>query len=397
MLTPEALQDLMADMESDRVERTVSTQDTRKFRDAICAFANDLPRHGLPGYLLVGVTDGGRPSGLEVTDKLQQQFAGYRDDGHILPMPTLNVARVPLPNGRHAVLVVEVLPSDMPPVRHDGQVCVRVGPRRGYASESEERLLTERRTASARTFDARVCPGATLDDLDLDLFRRDYLPAAVAPEVLAENHRELAHQLASLGFYDLRAQAPTHCGVLVLGKRVTDFLPGAYLQVVRYQGDSVADEVGYDRALSGDLLTVLRALDTLLESQIVQRPEAVSALREVNVTDYPVVALRELCLNAVMHRSYEATAPTRLEWFDSFVQISNPGGLYGEARPENFPNQTAYRNPRVAEAMKVLGYVNKFGRGVARARAALERNGNPAPEFLLSDPHRVAVVVRRPS
>jgi ATP-dependent DNA helicase RecG len=396
MLTPDTLLELMADLESDRVERTESTQDTRKFRDAICAFANDLSGHGQPGYLLVGVTDKGKPSGLTVTDKLLQQFASYRDDGHILPMPTLNVERVPLPDGRHAVLVVKVLPSDMPPVRHDGQVCIRVGPRRGYASESEERLLTERRTASARTFDARPCVGATLDDLDLDLFRRDYLPAAVAPEVLEENHRELPHQLASLGLYDLRAQAPTHCGVLLLGKRVTDFLPGAYIQLVRYQGDSVADEVSYERALSGDLLTVLRELDTLLDSQVVQRPVASSALREVNLTDYPVVALRELCLNAVMHRSYEATAPTRLEWFDSFVQISSPGGLYGEARPENFPDQTAYRNPRVAEAMKVLGYVNRFGRGVGRARAALNRNGNPAPEFLLTDPHRVAVVVRRP-
>ena len=49
------IQTLLNDLENDRVERTISTTNTDKFGQAICAFANDLPNHQLPGYLFLGV------------------------------------------------------------------------------------------------------------------------------------------------------------------------------------------------------------------------------------------------------------------------------------------------------------------------------------------------------
>ncbi len=58
-----------------------------------------------------------------------------------------------------------------------------------------------------------------------------------------------------------------------------------------------------------------------------------------------------------------------------------PGGLYGETRPENFPSVNDYRNPLVAEAMRVMKYVNKFNRGVTRVQEMLKENGNPPAEF----------------
>lgn len=82
-------------------------------------------------------------------------------------------------------------------------------------------------------------------------------------------------------------------------------------------------------------------------------------------------------MNAVMHRDYASTAPLRITWLDDRLEIQSPGGLYGEASPENFPRQTSYRNPVVAEALNALGYVNRYGRGVLRAQAALEKNGSP--------------------
>lgn len=116
------------------------------------------------------------------------------------------------------------------------------------------------------------------------------------------------------------------------------------------------------------------------------RPVAVSALREKSRTPYPVWAVRELLMNAVMHRDYESNSPVRFYWFSDRIEIQNPGGLYGEATPENFPNQNAYRNPKIAEALKVLGYVNRFGRGIARVQAGLQENGNPPATFDISQP-----------
>lgn len=118
-------------------------------------------------------------------------------------------------------------------------------------------------------------------------------------------------------------------------------------------------------------------------------------LRERTETDYPPVAIRELLLNAIMHRSYESNAPVRFYWYDDRIEIQNPGGLYGMASPENFPGQTDYRNPVIAGAMATLGYVNAFGRGVIRAQEALRRNGNPAAEFAFEPSHVLATIRRK--
>jgi ATP-dependent DNA helicase RecG len=379
MITREELVELLADLESDRIERTESVGNTNKFAEAITAFANDLPNHGVPGYLVVGAKDDGGLGGLTVTDQLLQNLAALRSDGNIQPLPAINVAKFSFPAGDLAV--VEVHPSDLPPVRYKGQVRVRVGPRKAVASEQEERILTAKRIAHARTFDALPCLGSDLGALATDMFRINYLPLAIAEDVLAENHRDLETQLASLRFFDSGKRCPTNAGILLFGKNPLEWLPGAYIQFLRLEGASLVDDVLVDKSLSGDLLTVLRELEALIELYVEQRPVSRSALQEQTVSEYPVVALRELTMNAVLHRSYESTAPVRVYWFSDRIEIQSPGGLYGEASPENFPRQNSYRNPILAEAMKTLGFVNRFGRGVVRAQNALAKNGNDPADF----------------
>ena len=72
MLTAEEVKTLLSDIESDRVERTISTTNTDKFGQAICAFANDLPNHNLPGYLIIGADDktGSVDGSIKITDQL---------------------------------------------------------------------------------------------------------------------------------------------------------------------------------------------------------------------------------------------------------------------------------------------------------------------------------------
>lgn len=63
------------------------------------------------------------------------------------------------------------------------------------------------------------------------------------------------------------------------------------------------------------------------------------------------------------------------------LEVVNHGGLYGRARPENFPNVSDYRNPIIAEAVKVLGYVNCYNRGINMVQDELVANGNGKAEF----------------
>ena len=382
---------MLLDIESDRVERTISETNTDKFAEAVTAFSNDFPNRRLPGYLIVGARDDGSLSQLRVTDRLLQNLAALRSDGNIQPLPAMTVEKFALAAGD--VAVVEVQPSDLPPVRYRGRVYIRVGPRRAVANEQEERMLSEKRVSHARTFDARPCLDSRLEDLALNLFQMNYLTQAVAQDVIEDNHRSITEQLALLRFFDLGLACPTNAGILLFGKNPLTPLPGAYVQLASFVGPTMASEVSWERVLSGDLFTILREIAPLIELQVKAKPIADSLLHERSVLEYPHDALRELMMNAILHRSYESTGPVRVYWFTDRIEIQNPGGLYGEASPENFPKRNSYRNPVLAEAMKTLGFVNRFGRGVVRAQAALERNGNPPAEYHF-DPAFVQVTIR---
>jgi ATP-dependent DNA helicase RecG len=382
--------------EADRVERTRSTTDMNKFREAICAFSNDLAGHGLPGYLLIGVEDDGRSSGLSATDSLLLQFAAYRDDGQILPRPVMHVTSQRHPDGGGDVIIVAVQPHDLPPVRFRGRTHIRVGPRKATASASEERRLMERRSSHFPTHDATPCPEGSLKRLDLYAFERVYRKAAVAPEVIDENERGIEEQLAALRFYSLSRQCPTNAGMIVFGDDPLDLFPGARVQFVQFDGPGLADEVRAEKSFGGNLMAQLSELNSFLAGRFTSKPVAVSSLRERAVFDYPTEAVRELLMNALLHRDYQSTSPVRFYEFSDRIEIQNPGGLYGEASPENFPRVNAYRNPVIAEAMHVLGYVNRFGRGIARAKQALADNGSPEPEFEFETSFFLATIRKHP-
>lgn len=393
MITEVELINLLADLESFRVERTIATNDTAKFSQAICAFANDIHASRLPGFLCIGADDKtGKPTGLKVTDELLRNLSGLTADGNILPPPALTVYRITLASGLGDIAVVEVQPSDLPPVRYKGQAWIRRGPRKGIANEAEESLMIERRTAAAHTFDALSCKGSSLSDLSLDLFTTSYRPLAIDAQIIVENNRSIENQLASLRFFDLAKNCATHAGIILFAKDPLNWLPNAYVQYVRFDGTDMGAEVKAEKRFQGDLLSIVRDLRAFVPIISSNRPVRSNALEEVMVSDYPETAVRELLINALLHRSYDGASPVRFYQFANRIEILNPGPLYGLANPSNFPAINTYRNPVLAEAMKTLGAVNRFGRGVARAQAALEKNGSPPAEFIFGDTYFGAII-----
>ena len=380
MLTQKQLVQILGNPESYNIEITSSTTNMDKFCQAICAFSNDLPGDDKSGYLIIGAEDNGKLSGLRVDDGLLLKMTNIRTDGNILPQPVMTVERFVLEGGD--LLVVEVKPSEFPPVRYRGRIWVRIGPRKSIASEAEEKILMERRISNIRTFDAMPCIGTTLADIDINLVRSEFLPKAVASEILADDKRPLEEQLASLGFFDLRYNCPTNGCIILFGGNPGCYFPGAYVQYVRFKGVDRAGEIINEHKFGNNLCHDLIKIDAFVETSVSQkRPIPISVLREETVANYPYWATRELLMNAIMHRDYETNAPIQFYEYDDRIEIQNPGGLYGKVSPEKFPNVSDYRNPFIAEAMKILGYVNRFSRGVYRVQKELTENGNEKAEF----------------
>ncbi|MBA2395391.1 MAG: putative DNA binding domain-containing protein [Ktedonobacteraceae bacterium] len=390
------LEILLDDLESDRVERKSSIADGDKIAEAICAFANDLPNYQQSGILFIGVHDNGTCAHLTIDDRLLLTLSDYRSNGKMLPFPMMVVQKRVIKGCELAIIIVE--PSDAPPVRFRGRTWIRVGPRRAVATQEEERRLTEKRRSRDLPFDIQPVQLATINDLDMVLFQRVYLPSALPPDIIEQNHRTLEQQLSSMRFTSVgNTLYPTILGILVLGNDPRQFIPGSYIQFLRIDGTELTDPIKDQKEIDGPFPEQLRLLDEILETNISIATDISTQAKEIRHPDYPIVALQQLARNAILHRTYEGTyAPVRIYWFSDRVEIQNPGGPFGQVNERNFgtPGITDYRNPHIAEAMKNLGYVQRFGIGISLARKELEKNGNPPPEFKAEDAH-VLVTLRR--
>ena len=180
----EELARLLRHGESDMVERkeTFQGEAPTSVREAVCAFANDLPNHRRAGCIFIGVRDDGVPTGLAITDELLRKLADIKTDGSIIPPPTITVEKRTV--GGSDLAVITVAPADTPPVTYKGRIWIRVGPRRALASAQDERILNEKRRHRDAPFDVHPIYAAALGDLEPALGRHLARPVGVGPRVV---------------------------------------------------------------------------------------------------------------------------------------------------------------------------------------------------------------------
>ena len=381
MLTKEELQVLLNDLEAETVERTRAFKKYDKMGEAICAFANDLGNRKKPGHLLLGVEDNGSISGLRISEDDYLSLSCFKTDGNLLPTPSMAIEKFQFPEGD--VVVIEVYPSQNTPIRYKGQVWIRTGSMKAIATEDDIHLLEEKRLNYGKRYEEMPCLSAQISDLNLDLFKNQYLPLAIRAEIIEDDKRNVERQLSALRFYDNIRNCPTNLGMILFGKHPEYHIPGSYIQYVRFSGSDKGGDILQEHAFRGPLVGKIAEIDGFINTTLAAiRPIRVTALREKNVAQYPAWACRELVLNAIIHRDYAmGAAPIQVyEYQSGRLEITNSGGLFGQSA-EKFPEINDYRNPLLAEAMKVLGYVNKFNRGINKVQSELSENGNPPADF----------------
>ena len=361
----------------------------------ICAFANDLSDSQTPGILFIGQENDRRCANLSVDEKLLNTIADLRNN--ILPSPVIGIERRTIAGC--ALIVVTVQPAQLPPVRYKGCCYVRVGASTRIASAEEEEALIQKKNRNIKNkwYFERQKPHIVipLDDLDWLFIEREYLPHAISAETLAENNRSREMQLSSLRFLT-EDGAPNNAAVLCFYPNPRECLPGAYIQFARFVGDSLDSEIIDQKEIHGPIFQQIRMVEEKINAHLGISAVIGSGLR-AEAANYPLSAINQLVRNAVMHRSYENTnAPVRLFWFSDRIEIHSPGGVFGNVNKTNFGDgaTTDYRNPLLAEALKVEKYVEKFGAGIGIIKESMHKNGNPPPIFD-SEENFVMVTLRR--
>ena len=117
--------------------------------------------------------------------------------------------------------------------------------------------------------------------------------------------------------------------------------------------------------------------------------------RAREVDEYPLDAVREAITNACCHRDYLERSPIQLKIYDDRLIIANPGGLLPGLDVAHLEGQHRTRNPRLADWLHSLGYVERFGVGLIRMREAMGQADLPAPEIQAS-PGSFTVTLRGP-
>ena len=367
---------LMTGKESERVERTISDKNADKIGKAICAFANDISGSGEPGVVFVGVNDDGSCADITIDDKMLNRLSDFRD-GRILPPPIISVTDRMLSGCQ--VAVIEVTPSYAPPARYNGRCWIRVGPSTRLASAAEERKLAEKRRGGDLTFDQCEVRSSSVNDLELSIFEREYLPAAIAPETLAQNDRATEHQMRALRFLSPDGK-PNYAAMLCFNNNPHRWVPCAYIQFVRFDGTEIPSPVRSHKEIYGSVLRQIEQVEAVLEANVSEAMD-IGGARHVVRPDYPMGALKQYIRNAVMHRDYEYPEPIKVYWFNNRIEIINPGGLYNHRGEDFRKGFAAYRNPVIAEVLRATNFVERFGFGIRLAEAELEKNGNPPPKY----------------
>ncbi len=344
------------------------------------------------GSVLIGVADDSTIVGLKETpQRLEERVMGLCRT-NVQPPLTPVIETVSLPEG--TVMVVRVSEGQQKPYTASGICYVRAGSTTRRARPEELRSLSFE--AEYTRFERTVVTGFAFEDLNLARMR-DYVEQR-APGSIRVNGLRLSDVAVSWGLAARRGEAvlPTVTGVMLFGLHPQRLYPHWGIGAVRLTGTEL-DAPILDRAdLEG-------TADQLVDAAMafVRRNMRVAALFPVNEADrrdlpeYPLAAVREAVINAVVHRDYSQGGRVMIRLFEDRLEVQNPGGLPDGLTLVEVTERGGFsypRNPILARVMRDWGRMEEIGRGLLRIRREMDALGCEPPVFE-SDHHEFRVLL----
>lgn len=331
--------------------------EARDAREALCAMLGaDLPSE--------------RPEHIEMLLDLMQQDVREgmrRSASHEAPPPRRTHDDVPQPARAPAV---EAEPA----------------PR--WADGATDLSSPEDDSGVAPEYELRVVPGATLNDADMGLVR-EYVQASA--------HRRPGSPLSELGGTEaLRAlkaidgppgrERLTVLGVLFFGAQPERLVVQSKVRFVEFPGvemTSSGENVAYrySEEVTGTIPQLIARMERLHKERLAPGVLA-DGFRVEEFPVVPLLALREAIVNAVCHRDYGLVgANIQVRLFADRLEVQSPGGLPGPVTVDNILSESYARNPRVADMLRDLGYVERHGLGIDNIVRSMAEAHLPPPEF----------------
>jgi ATP-dependent DNA helicase RecG len=342
--------------------------------EALASFVNTKG-----GTLLVGVRDNGTVIGWTGDDRAQQVIINQIVE-IIRVQPAVSVQQ----EKKKPVLVIEVKPGTTLATCR-GRYFQRVG---NTTREIPAEQLGRYFIAKLGVQWDSVADDYTLDQIDPEVVRR-FLELAKNRLPFAREDESIEILLQKLEL--IRDGKITRGAILLFGKNPQASFTSAQIHMGRFR-DTIT--IIDDKILKGNLFSQVDAAVQLFQQYMQvryefgekpEKTETLSAMQRTEIWDYPIKALREAVINALIHRDYFQTgAEIQIRVYDDHVVITNPGGLpdgmtVDELRQEG--HRSLPRNTLLAQVFYYGELLEKWGTGTSRMIMLCQNHGIPEPEF----------------
>lgn len=363
--------------ESETLEFKRSTAQLPRAGETLCAFLN-----GEGGRVVIGVTPEGRIVGQEVADRTQQDIARVLD--RFEPPAPVEHRVVPLPDSGSSVIVLEAPKiADGRPFTYDGRPYQHVGTATSRMPQDRyERLLLDRAHAR-RLWENQPAVGVALEDLDHEEILQTREAAVRQRRISAGTSTDVGDILDRLGLR--RDGVLTQAAQMLYGTRFLPDYPQGRLKLGRFRGTKITGEIIDNRQEYLHAFAMVREAMAFLDRTLPLSARFTEGrIEREDRLPVPPDALREILLNAVMHRDYaRAGGHVAIAVFDDRIEIRSDGGLPPGITAEmlSASHPSVLRNPLIAETFHRTGAVEAWGRGTNRVIEECLRWGIDPPSF----------------
>jgi ATP-dependent DNA helicase RecG len=370
------IKDLIKEGESETVEFKPSLSQTDKIMESISAFSNT---NG--GIIVIGVSDKGEVLGIDIGKKTIESLANrIKQNTDPIIYPSISVENV---EGKN-IIVIEVKESKSKPVFTVDKVYKRVGKSNQRVSSDELRKMALE--GKKIYWDEEICEGANLEDIEEEkvrwyLERREVITKVKKPEKMDIGTLLLNVSAAKKVNNGIK---PTNAGILFFGKNPQRFILQSQLRSARFAGRTLTRDFLDRLDCSGALWEMVEVSEDFVRKNIRLfgfRTEY--SFQRIDKLEYPIKAIREAIINALIHRNYFEPADTRVVIFDDRIEIISPGPFPKGVTPEK-PKHVPV-NPVLCQLMYDVGFIEKYGSGIYMINELCEEWGIPRPEYELSE------------
>ncbi len=406
--------------ENERVEWKENGDDKdiiQKIVKTISAFANDISNVG-GGYVVCGAKEGkdeyGFPkvfyTGLSA-EKVKEIKGKVTQHCRDLISPSISPLVTELDNFEDSskrILVFTIVASPDAHIYRDVEKSayyVRIG---SETREARNGILTQLliKKQKIEYFDKRINPGCSDSDIDVLVFR-DYMQemGLLSPGKALEDYFSDETQIAEFvpplfGLVSLdKTLRPRNFTLLMFGKKssISRHFPDAHTVLSIYKGKDRSEPTAERHLLTGTLVEQAKKSIELLNAEAYVAFDKLS--EKPNQVKYPIRALQEAVINAIVHRDYEVSDPIRITVFSDRIEIRSPGALHWAVEKEKFITGKAspkWRNQSFAYLFNKMQLAQSEGQGIPTILKTMKEEGCPDPVFELGTESVTCVLPAHP-